>query len=211
MKLTERLAQNRRNTVEARLTSPGRTVGVSPAVPFGVQLPTTWKQAVERIVNHDQVRSRKLTEQRMRPVAGGASPVLLDFLWHMYKRCDGRGIPVYAHCIVRTYEQQLAEYREGNSRDSPQDGLWPHKGTAVDIIHSIHGWQMSEYEWLILGEIGKELANQRGFDIVWGGDWIPKGSKALVGWDPAHWELRDWRKLCASYPWKETLDGRERN
>lgn len=205
--ISQRLALNRLPAKDQRVWAR-RTAGQDPAVPLTVPVATNWKEALMRIVNQEQVRSRKLTEQRTRPVAGGAAPELLDFLWLFYKRMDGRGIPVYAHTIVRTPEQQLQEFLDGDSRDDPRDGLYPHKGTAVDIIHSIYAWDMSEYEWLIFGEVGKELAIQRGLDMVWGGDWIKKGSNAKVGWDPAHWELRDWRKLCAKYPWKETLDGR---
>lgn len=158
-----------------------------------------------RIVDKEQVRSRKLMEQRARPLVGGAAPELLDFISVFYNRMDGRGIPVYAQCVIRTHEQQLAEFIEGDSKIDPRKRLWPHRGTAADIIHSVHGWNLSEYEWLIFGEVGKELAIQRSIAITWGGDWIKAGSNARVGWDPAHWELKNWKLLAPSYPWKETL------
>lgn len=158
-----------------------------------------------RIVDKEQVVSRKLMEQRARPIVGGAAPELLDFIALFYRRMDKRGIPVFAHTVIRTREQQYVEFLEGDSLIDPRKKQWPHMGTAVDIIHSIHAWNMSDYEWLIFGEVGKELAIQRGIDIVWGGDWKRPANK-VVGWDPAHWELRGWRELQTQYPWKETLD-----
>lgn len=157
-----------------------------------------------RIVNKEQVVSRKLTEQRARPLAGGAAPELLDFLYLFYKRLDGRGIPMFAHTIVRTPEEQQKLFLDGFSRDSPSDGIYPHKGCAFDLVHSIYAWDMSPQEWLIIGEVGKELAKQRRFDIVWGGDWLRKPTDR-VGWDPAHWELRDFRERCKGYPFEDTL------
>jgi len=163
-----------------------------------------------RIVNHDQVRSQKLTEQRTRPIAGGAAPQLLEFIWLFYKRMDGRGIPVFAHTIVRDYKEQLKLFDDGFSKDSPDDGKWPHMAFAVDLVHSIYAWDMGDYEWLIFGEVGKEIAIQRNIDIVWGGDWFRKGQPRIskVGWDPAHWELRDWRERVSEAPYEVTKDER---
>lgn len=185
---------------DQRVTQPRRTVGQDPAVPLAVPVATNWKEAVMRIVNQDQVRSQKLTEQRIRPIAGGAAPQLLEFIWLFYKRMDGRGIPVFAHTIVRDYKEQLKLFDDGFSKDSPDDGKWPHMAFAVDLIHSIYAWDMSTYEWAIFEEVGKELAIQRSIDIVWGGDW--------KFYDPAHWELRDWRERVSEAPYEVTKDER---
>lgn len=181
-----------------------RSAGLDPAFPLDSLPATTWKEAVQRLVDKNQVGSAKLQEQRMRPFADGAHPDILNFIALFYKRMDGRGIPIFAHTIVRSADEQRALVADGVSRDSPDDGLWPHRGCAVDIIHSRYAWNLSEKEWLIFGEVGKEVAIQRNIDIVWGGDWIRKGSEARVGWDPAHWELRNWRSLVSRYPfWSE--------
>lgn len=179
-----------------------------PAVPLTVPVATTWKEAIVRIVNKQQCASQKLQEQRARPIAGGADPDLLEFLWVFYTRMSGRGIPVFAHTIIRDYDTQLKLYEDGFSDDSPKDGKWPHMGFAADIVHSIYAWDMSDYEWLIFGEVGKELAIQRNLDMVWGGDWFRKGSKARVGWDPAHWEVRDWRERVSQVPFEVTKNER---
>lgn len=183
-----------------------RTAGQEPAVPLTVPHPTNWREAILRIVDKEQVASLKLSTQRARPLAGGAAPELLDFLYLMYKRLDGRGIPMFAHTIVRTPEDQMKLYLDGFSRDSPEDGIYPHKGCAFDLVHSKYAWDLSWQEWQMIGAVGKELAKQRRFDIVWGGDWLRKPTDR-VGWDPAHWELRDFRERCKGYPFKETMNG----
>lgn len=194
MKLSERWSKDFRPRTEKRQVSPGRTAGVDPAVPLVVPVATTWKEAVVRVVNKEQVRSVKLTQQRMRPIVGGMHPQMLEFLALFYRRMDGRGIPVFCHCGIRTAEQQRIEVLEGHSLLPPERA--PHVwGCAVDIVHSIYSWDMSEYEWAIFGEVGKELAIQRSIDIIWGGDWKRP-------WDPAHWQLRHWRQVMTDYPWK---------
>ncbi|QCS37219.1 hypothetical protein [Tortoise microvirus 70] len=58
---------------------------------------------------------------------------------------------------------------------------------AVDIVHFGRYWDLSPKEWAVVGLIGKEVARRRNIKIVWGGDWR--------FWDPAHWELKDWKAL----------------
>lgn len=97
------------------------------------------------------------------------------------------GIPLFAFCVKRSYEDQKQMVLNGASRDLPNDGMWPHMGYAVDIIHSTLGYGLPDKGWLLLGHLGKEVAQQLGIKIVWGGDW-----KSLV--DRPHWELADWKK-----------------
>lgn len=199
-KISQQIIQNRVTNRELLSKRMRGGVGVDPAFPLDSPPATTWREAVQRMVDYSQIASQKLQKQRMRPYADGAHPDILNFVALFYQRMDGRGIPVYAHTIVRTAQEQAQMVADGVSNDSPDDGHWPHNGCAADIVHSIHQWNLSEKEWLIFGEVGKELAIQRNIDIVWGGDWIKKGSEARVGWDPAHWELRNWRDIMNDFP-----------
>ena len=71
----------------------------------------------------------------------------------------------------------------------------PHnKGCAVDIVHSVKGWGLTDRQWLVVGHVGKEVAAAKGFKLEWGGDWRNKPSD-IIGWDPAHWQVTDWRDV----------------
>lgn len=67
-------------------------------------------------------------------------------------------------------------------------GRSPHQfGMAVDIAHLTRAWDLTAKEWAVIGLIGKEVARKRKIRIVWGGDF-----KSI--YDPAHWELADWKE-----------------
>lgn len=182
---------------DAREIVTKHTVGVSPAVPLSVPYPEDYRQAIERVVNKDQVKSMKLTSQRLRAVRAGAYPQLLQFNDLLLNRLDKVGIPAWSHCIVRTAAVQAQLRADGFSKVRFGAHM---AGLATDIVHSIYAWDMSPEEWSFFGAIGKELAKQRGIPIQWGGDWPPlvKG----VGWDPAHWQIKGWKALATGYPFK---------
>jgi hypothetical protein len=62
---------------------------------------------------------------------------------------------------------------------------------AVDIISATKAWDLSKKQWDVIGCIGKEIARKRNLKIDWGGDWD--------FWDPAHWQIADWRKYRTAY------------
>lgn len=99
---------------------------------------------------------------------------------------------MFAHSMVRTPEEQAELFRQGVSKDSPDDGIWPHKGCAVDIVHSVKGWNMNADEWKLVGHLGKEISAQMGLGVIWGGDW--------AFYDPAHWEIKTFREEMDGYP-----------
>lgn len=202
---------------ESRRASPNKTDLRNMGPPKGGSeyeaLPTfpgdpddvdTYKKALQRLSDMEQVRARKLQEQRMRADRTGVHPEILRFTELMYKRMDKAGIPVFAHELWRSPQRQAQLKKDGMSRLGTS--LAPHpRGLAVDIVHSVHGWNMSPLEWNFFGHVGKELAIQRGIAIEWGGDWKdPNPDDPLdVGWDPAHWQLRDWKALADQYPFPE--------
>lgn len=157
--------------------------------------------ALRTLQNRDFLLTQKYQEQQWRAVRQPADIRIVEFERAFVRRCKNLGVPVFAHCMVRTNKQQKLEFDEGNS-DIEKDG--PHVlGRAVDIIHSLRAWKLTEHEWLMLGHIGKEVAKSvkwterhpkghliehSGIRIEWGGDWRRKPSN-LIGWDPAHWEL----------------------
>lgn len=116
----------------------------------------------------------------------GAHPDILEFEKRFMKRARKIGIPLFAHCVMRTSDEQNRLYIKGVSK--ARAGQSPHNyGLAVDIVHCTKAWDLSRKQWDLLGHIGKEVAAQLGVKIVWGGDWD--------FYDPAHWELRNWRDI----------------
>lgn len=149
--------------------------------------------ALKGLVDRPFLATQRYRDQQAKAVREGAHPKVLKFTDAIVRRCYRAGIPVYAHCIVRSAVEQAEMYRRGVSKDSPADGIWPHRGCAVDIIHSIKGWNMNAEEWRLLGHFGKEVSAQMGLSMQWGGDW--------KFYDPAHWELKNWTAIYGGFPW----------
>lgn len=143
--------------------------------------------------------SERYSDQQGRADRTGAQPEILEFERKLVKRALKLGIPLFAHQIVRGSADQNAAFREGRSK--ARAGESPHNyGAAADLVHGTKAWNLTRKQWAILGHLGKEVAAQSGIAITWGGDW--------TFYDPAHWELTDWRKIRASYADGEDWDGR---
>lgn len=118
--------------------------------------------------------------------ADDTHPLIAEFYRHFQKALEQRAYPLFAVEMHRSNARQVSLRDKGTSKAGP--GQSPHNwGCAVDIIHLTRGWNLSKAEWDIIGLIGKEVARKRKIPIVWGGDW--------KFWDPAHWELANWRDL----------------
>lgn len=110
---------------------------------------------------------------------------LMMFAARLVEKFRSAKIPLFVHGAFRSREQQERYFLQGTSKVR-----WPRaahcQGAAVDIVHSFFAWELSKQEWAMVGKVGKDLAANLGFRVVWGGDWknFP---------DPAHWELPDWR------------------
>lgn len=145
----------------------------------------TYAKAVEDIRNLDFCLSQKFFEQQHRADRSGADADILEFERTLVRRMRKLGVPMFAHCVMRGEDDQARAYVSGNS--NAKWGESPHNyGMAVDLIHGIRAWSISRKSWEVIGHMGKEAAKAKGIPIVWGGDF-----KRL--WDPAHWELANWR------------------
>ncbi|QCS37033.1 hypothetical protein [Tortoise microvirus 43] len=159
----------------------------SPLPPLEAR-PESFQMAMVAMRDQVFLRSRKYKEQQAVAVRSGAHPAIVQFERLLVRELAKHGLPFYAHCVVRDKAEQQRLYIMGHTRDSPVDGKWPHRAFAVDIVHSVRHWNLTRTEWDCVGHIGKELAARRGLHMKWGGDF--KGF-----WDPAHWELRDWKYM----------------
>ena len=164
-------------------------------------LPGKFKEALEGIRDIERLASQKYQEQQLRAekegahpdIVGGVKPSTKPGFWVecrgfepvFRRRMAALGVPMYAFCVWRSDDEQAKELAEGDSDAGP--GQSPHQfGCAVDMIHSVKGWGLNGQQWAVSGHVGKEVAKSLGLNIVWGGDWSDP-------WDPAHFELRDWR------------------
>lgn len=149
-------------------------------------VPGDSRDALRAMVDRDYLGHPRYQEQQWRAERQGAHLLIVEFEKAFVKKCAEYGVPMFAHCVVRTREEQARVFREGHSK-TPPTGQWAHQHCAVDVIHSKYGWNLTRDQWNLLGHIGKDVAKVRGIDIVWGGGWRSP-------WDPAHWELAHWRE-----------------
>lgn len=160
-----------------------------------------YKEARAALIDRKMVKSRTFQEQQWRSLQIGAHPEMLRFMRLFVAKMAALGIPVFPAEIVRTAQRQTQLLQDGFSKAPPAKA--PHVwGCAVDLVHSVYGWNMSPKQWEFFGHVGKELAKQRTCAVTWGGDWPP--IKEKVGWDPAHWQIAQWRSEMAGFPWMPT-------
>lgn len=130
----------------------------------------------------------------------GAQWRIIAFERGLIARMGKLGVPMFAHNMVRSSEEQDKLFAEGVTFS--RGGTSPHNfGLAVDIVHTVRGWNLTEKQWLLIGHVGKELAKTSNLKIRWGGDWDEDGDihdQRLF--DPAHWEVRDWKTLKDGFP-----------
>lgn len=134
-------------------------------------------------------RSTKFAEQQARANRTGAHPDIIEFERRFIRKLRSYNLPFYCHTMVRTRADQRSAYARGVSRIRG-DKAFPHEKWAVDIIHGTKGWDLSKKQWDIIGHIGLEVAAALGIKIVWGGNFASL-------YDPAHFELAEWRKYAA--------------
>lgn len=149
-------------------------------------VPNDMRDALRKLVDNDFLDHPRYQEQQWRASRKGAHLLILEFEKAMVKRCRELGIPMYAHTVVRDQDTQQRLFKEGFSK-TPGTSEWAHEHCAADIVHSRYAWNLTKDQWKLLGHIGKEVAQTRGIAIVWGGDWKSP-------YDPAHWELAQWRE-----------------
>ncbi|RUV54678.1 hypothetical protein EOA85_24060 [Mesorhizobium sp. M5C.F.Ca.IN.020.29.1.1] len=132
--------------------------------------------------------------QQLRADREGSRPELLAFLDAFQRQLRALGVPMFAHCLVRDSAAQDAAYAAGTSK--AQAGESAHNyGCAVDLVHSRRAWDLTKREWAVIGHIGKDVAARNQLKINWGGD---DGPGDNFDWDPAHWELRNWKALVSA-------------
>ncbi|WP_442866789.1 M15 family metallopeptidase [Agrobacterium sp. ST15.13.015] len=78
-------------------------------------------------------------------------------------------------------------------------GQSPHGfGYAVDIIHSTKAWDLTRKQWELIAHVADEVARAMGIMLKWGGEWDGDVETSADRWDPAHFEIMNWkaRRVC---------------
>ncbi|UIB81408.1 hypothetical protein [Flyfo microvirus Tbat2_98] len=146
-------------------------------------LPSTFQEALRGIQDAPFLKTRRYQEQQWRADRKGAMEEILFFERLLVRRMKAVSVPVFAAEVMRSQARQKELYEDGFSKVAEYG---PHtRGAAVDIIHSIKGWDIPQKAWSLIGHIGKEIIAQEGLKMRWGGDW--------KFYDPAHWEMVDWK------------------
>jgi len=124
-----------------------------------------------------------------------------------------RGIPLYVHSAFRSEAEQTALLKAGRTK-APYPSSAHNIGEAVDIVHGVYHWALTKQEWLYLSKLGQECLRRLNstlpvepphrlvpwrckFDLKWGGSWS--------FYDPAHWEISDFRERLRRVPVAEPL------
>lgn len=124
----------------------------------------------------------------------GAPMELRLFVWKYMRALRNRGLPFYVHTCYRDPRLQ-AKLREDGFSNLASGAH--QRSAAVDIVCAIDHWDIPKSVWYYVGtlgesvarglSLGKELHRDRPLKIEWGGRWQDP-------WDPAHWQLSDWRR-----------------
>jgi len=161
---------------------------------------STHIEAAAQLVDLDATASKKYRDALLRVPTTGSHPDLVKWWQKFQAVLKQRGYPMFPVEWVRGGTRQNQLQKEGFSR--ARAGQSPHNfGCAVDIVHVYHGWNIHNGEdddgpearakWAIIGTLGKEVARKMNLNLTWGGD-FPNF------YDPAHWELSDWREYRAA-------------
>ena len=177
-----------------------------PDWPLDVKDSPDAKAAHRAMTDPAWCKSQGFADQQMRAVRDGAHPGLLEFERRFVRRMAAIGVPMFAHCVVRTLEMQQKLFADGFSKN---DGSkrYPHRGFAVDVIHGTKAWGLNEAQWRLIGHVGVEVAASVGVDLTWGGDWKEDGFGEVIDWDPAHWEVTGWKSLYNEYKYRPVPKG----
>lgn len=158
-------------------------------MPFVIECAETYEKAALKLTDKGAVG-------RKRPPQAedyyGVHPDIVRFYQAFVYECDKRNISVKAYQFLRSEDEQNQLYVKGVTK--AKAGQSPHQfGCAVDIIDRKKAWNLSRKQWEIMMSIGYEISRKKKIAVINGGDW-GKPDQPVTFWDPAHWELKNWRE-----------------
>jgi hypothetical protein len=161
----------------------GERLAAAPAY-RGMTFTGDYQKAAKELVNRKLIREA----EKKYPLTNKFNlthPEVTRFAVAFINECRSRGIPMIAFETYRTPERQRKLKNKGVT-NAPA-GWSPHQyGCAVDLLVIPQWWEATRDQWSVLGVIGKEIARKKKIEITWGGDF-----ESI--YDPAHWEITNWR------------------
>ena len=160
----------------------------------------TWRVPKRLAVLNSFFTSEGHLRQSLRADWAHCDPRLMGFTGRFIYEARRRGIPLYAHCALRDKAEQNRLFAAGHSK-----ARYPRSahniGEAVDIVHGVFHWDMSRDEWRYLHLLGRRV-----LDTLNAG--VPKAQRLTLNWggdftslyDPAHWEIADFRSRVRNLP-----------
>lgn len=151
-----------------------------------------------------------------------ANPALQRWAALFIEYARKRGVPLYVHCCFRGEAEQNEANQKGNSK-APYPRSAHNIAEAVDIVHSVYHWDLTPKEWQFLQVLAQLALNRVNATLPSGPIYNEQGQR--VGWsqpklalvwggtftsiyDPAHWEVADYRnrtrRLAAGPPLRQT-------
>lgn len=167
--------------VAGRDERPVIRVDAKPAL---ARLPATFADAVRTLADQATVRGLPFRKRALWDTTW-SNPETIRFANALCAELQQRGFPMFVVQGFRSWHEQAALLERGVTRAGPGQSAHNH-GMAVDVIHFKRGWNLTRKEWAVIGAVGKDVARRLNLAVTWGGDWS--------FWDPAHWELADWRE-----------------
>ena len=150
-------------------------------------------EALARLRAPAHFASNAYLRQQERADWAHADPRLMFWSAHFCEALRRRHIPVYVHTALRGRNEQDNLVTLGRSKARYPSSAH-NIGEAVDIVHGTNHWDLTRTEWAVLEVLGRlslakvnaYLPAARKLRLVWGGSF-----KSL--YDPAHWEVEDFR------------------
>lgn len=164
----------------------------------------TW-DAPERLKSPQWFRTSGHMSQQERADWSHVDPRIRTWAAMVILAAAKRDIPLYVHTALRDEAEQTRVLKAGHSK-----AKYPRSahniGEAVDIVHGIFHWDMSVKEWALVHALGRlcldrfnaQLPKAEKLELTWGGNF-----KTL--YDPAHWEVSDYRSRIRELPPVEPL------
>uniref|UniRef100_UPI0025ED276C M15 family metallopeptidase n=1 Tax=uncultured Sphingomonas sp. TaxID=158754 RepID=UPI0025ED276C len=167
---------------------------------FGAPLPDTAWTAPERLKAPLHFKSEAYMRQVRRADWSFCDVRLVVWAAQFQMMAKQREIPLYVHAALRSKAVQDAHRRNGTSKVKYPNSAH-NIGEAVDVVHGTYHWDLNKAEWNLLHALGRlalDRVNTRlkaadKLSLTWGGHF-----KTL--YDPAHWEISDYRHRTRELP-----------
>jgi len=157
------------------------------------RLPLDYREAAARLRDMSVIRSQLFRDRAFRVSFDGCHPDLIRFKRVFLADLHRAGMPFFVFQAMRSREDQDRAFASGVSK--AKGGQSAHNfGMAIDVVHFPRFWDLTTREWDVIGAIGADVSRRLSVPVVWGGSW--------EFYDPAHWELADWKVKAGLVPAK---------